>query len=307
MLRSAIFRMAKCFLQAAADARAAVSALSRAAAAAAESHDGGVARARAAALAEAYLCLGRAALAEPGHPDRSPREAAKAFMLGSDADPDGGLPELTEGLREASEELTKEALEELASEVYREGAAAGGLRHPGALGFADAPAPGQRLFRAELRLAFPQTKGVAALTARARELLRAGLAAAAGVDARRVAIERVLPPSPVHPYLGIEVHAQVGSDLVAGGALVKAVAASGDALAVALGGDELLALLGPPDAAACSAELVDVTPHGPPEDVATAAAVNEEHGGSVAPEAERRLAQARGSQAVCNHFNQSRC
>lgn len=255
--RSAIYCRAKCYLQACADARAAVAALIRQQQAAAESDAGQQAAERRGRLATAYLRLGEACLAEPGHADRACREAAKAFMKGMDVDPES--EELQEGLKEAGQELSKETLEQLAVEVYNEGSGvAGGLKNPAALGFADAPQPGQRVFRVELQLAFPQAKA-GDFSSRGRELLRVGLAAAAGAEVRRVTIERVLPPGPKRQHLAVEAHVQVGTELLRGSDLLKAVQDE-ERLAEAIGGQQLVDLLGPPDLQLCSSELVDITP-----------------------------------------------
>lgn len=52
------------------------------------------------------------------------------------------------------------AQSQIAVEVYNEGVLGGGrgLSNPAALGFADAPRPGERVFRVEVRLCFPQVR-----------------------------------------------------------------------------------------------------------------------------------------------------
>eukprot|EP00887_Chlorella_sp_A99_P005264 scaffold1.g5264.t1 len=291
--RSAMYCQAKAYLQARADARAAVAALAEQrppAAAPGGSAPSAAAEAEAAwrrRLAAAYARLGHACLAEQGHTDRDTREAAKAFLKAGDCDP--GSQEAKDGLREAEEELSKEALEAVTAEAYQEGAAGGALADPGGLGFAASPAPGARAFVARLRIAFPAAAAADA-GARARELLRAGLAAAAGVATAAVALDRVLPPARGRPYLGVEAVVQVGGELLKGSDLVRAVG-DPERIQAALGGAPLVELLGPPDPALCSAELEDTTPACAQSaaDRAAAAVANEE-GGAVAPEEERRLA-----------------
>ena len=110
-------------------------------------------------------------------------------------------------------------------ELYHEGPADGSGAHPAAAG--GRLAPGQRLFRLALRLAFPSATA-AACTSRARELLRGRLAAAAGVDARRVTIERIAAPGAVRgrPWLEVRLHVAVGADLLKASGLAKVLAAA---------------------------------------------------------------------------------
>lgn len=154
---------AKCYLQARADAQAAVAALSAAlrgaqaaeqeraqseAAAADEPSSGKASSSSSAAglrfqLALAYRRLGDACLAEKDHPDRSSRLAAKAFMraaelLGPGSGGRGGkrskeeeaaeraAAAVQDGLQEASEELTVEELSEVRRRGLRSRACGGG-------------------------------------------------------------------------------------------------------------------------------------------------------------------------------------
>jgi tetratricopeptide (TPR) repeat protein len=80
-LRAAIFARAKCYLQAASDARAAVALLC----AAPGGGGGGGGDGRRLELGEAHLRLGEALLAEPDHEDRDCFQAFKALTRGSGA------------------------------------------------------------------------------------------------------------------------------------------------------------------------------------------------------------------------------
>ena len=86
---------------------------------------------------------------------------------------------------------------------------------------------GQRLFRVLLCLAFP-TARAGDCSSHARELLRASLAAAAGVEGGDVMIERVMAPIAARPALRVVVSVKVGSDLLKASRLAKAVGGSGD-------------------------------------------------------------------------------
>ena len=105
-------------------------------------------------------------------------------------------------------------------EIYHEGATGASSRR--GLGTAGRLLPGQHVFQAELRLAFPAARAADCGSA-AREALRAGLAAAAGVSPLAVSIERVLAPTAARPHLEVLVHVQMGADLLAANELVKAV------------------------------------------------------------------------------------
>jgi hypothetical protein len=120
-------------------------------------------------------------------------------------------------------------------EIFHEGGAAGGggvlnggLLLPAALGAAGRIVPGQRLFQAVLRLAFPSARA-SDCSSRARELLRCGVAAAVGVDPLAVSLERVLAPTAARPHLVVLMHVTVGSDVLKASQLVKAVSCSGGA------------------------------------------------------------------------------
>ena len=164
-------------------------------------------------------------------------------------------------------------------ELYNEGSGSS-RTSSGTDGAAAASAlPGQRIFQVALRLGFP-TARAADCTSRARELLRRGLAAAAGVDPLKVSIERVLAPTAARQHLAVLMHVQVGADLLKASSLAKAVNGGsisssqpeqqppeGSAeskqqqeLAVLLGGAPLAAVLGQPDPRQCSAEIEDITP-----------------------------------------------
>jgi hypothetical protein len=260
--RSTMYRKAKCFLQAAEDARAAVAAL-RALLAALPSAEEDTGKSSATegahgdkdafkkdgqdttggvdivkdrkqqrsvlrlSLADAYLRLGEALLAEPGHEDRDPRGAAKALIRAADLDSQS--IEARDRLQEASEALTLEQLESATREVYNEGSSdPGEAEMAETMGALRAPRRGERAFLADVELAFPKA-GAADLRAEARELLRCGAAAAAGVPPSAVAIAGALPPVPAkrRPFLLVRLHAQVGPHLLKGQALVDAVKAGG--------------------------------------------------------------------------------
>ena len=186
-------------------------------------------------------------------------------------------------------------------------------------GAADAAAavPGQRIFRVALCLAFPTAKA-ADCSSRARELLRRGVAAAAGVDPLKVSIERVLAPTAARRHLAVLMHVQVGADLLKASSLAKAVdggsasssqpqqqrgeeqalegassvAGQQQAIAALLGGEPLAAMLGQPDPRQCSAEIEDITPACAGASEAERAQQEAVHRGEaeVTPEEDRRLA-----------------
>lgn len=114
-------------------------------------------------------------------------------------------------------------------EIYHEGSPEGtgaGATLTG-LGAGAGVAPGQRAFRVLLRLAFPSAKA-ADCSSRARELLRAGVAAAGGVDALGVTIERIAAPNAARgqPHLIVHMAVLVGPDLLKAASLAKAVTGS---------------------------------------------------------------------------------
>ncbi|KAL4859604.1 Serine/threonine-protein phosphatase T [Chlorella vulgaris] len=181
-------------------------------------------------LARGYCSLGKACLAEIDHPDRDCRNAAKALIRASQLDPSS--EEMLDQLSHACEDLSSQQLDEIQREIFHEGGAAGGgvlnggLLLPAALGAAGRIMPGQRLFQAVLRLAFPAARA-SNCSSRARELLRCGVAAAVGVDPLAVSIERVLAPTAARPHLVVLMHVTVGSDVLKASQLVKAVSCSG--------------------------------------------------------------------------------
>jgi hypothetical protein len=279
-LRAAAQARAKCFLQARRDAGAAAALLAAEVRAAAGGGAGGrdngaagsadnkaaaAAPALRARLAAAYAALGEAYMAEPGHLDRDAFCAYRAYAAARDAAPPGGAPPgLLEALAEAGEGLGAGALERAAAEARAGGAGGGPLDGSAALrpgaGMSAAAAAG-RSFRLDVALAFPRARA-ADLGARPREVLRAALAAAAGVPPAAVALERALAPAPLaRPHLRVELRVWLGDRPREGAALAAALrAAPAAALDAAGGGAELAAALGAPDAAAGAAELVDATP-----------------------------------------------
>ncbi|PSC67238.1 Tetratricopeptide repeat 28 [Micractinium conductrix] len=253
--RSAVHAWAKCYLQARADASEALAALAaaqrqqqrqRAAADGPQAGGGGGGAPQQAAAADsqlqkqqqsaaggggaapltphralmalAYERLGVACLAEKGHADRDCRAAAKAFLRAVELGEN-----VQEYLQEASEELSLEEMNEVEREVYNEGP----LDGAGAGWRGTSLAAGQRLFRVLLCLAFP-TARAGDCSSHARELLRASLAAAAGVEGGDVMIERVMAPIAARPALRVVVSVKVGSDLLKASRLAKAVGGSGD-------------------------------------------------------------------------------
>ncbi len=273
VVRSAVHRRARCYLQARADADAAVTQLKIKVQniAVAPRDKGPEAPPTAPAaitlatedqvtalLAVAYQRLGEACLAERDHPDRDAAAAFKALTRATQHDPLS--QEMRDLLQEATEELTKEQVERAALEVHNEssgGGVSGGGVGVGAL------RPGERRFRVEALLVFPSGRP-AQLLSGVREAIRGALAAGAGVDAAAVSLEGVRPARPpAIPAMEVVAHVAVGPHLLQGNALAKALT-SGDAAAVAaaVGGDEVCSALGPPDAALCRAEVVDVTPRG---------------------------------------------
>lgn len=172
-----------------------------------------------------------------------------------------------------------------------------------------------------LRLAFPSARA-ANCSSRARELLRASVAAAAGVDVGAVTIERIAAPNAARqpkPHLAVHLHVAVGREILKASALARAVSAGagggggqaeaeageqlagqqqeeqqaegGQQLLALLGGKALVAALGLPDPRQCSAEIEDVTPACASSDAERAQQDAVNRGAEeVAPEQDRRLA-----------------
>ncbi|KAL4533791.1 hypothetical protein Ndes2437B_g03116 [Nannochloris sp. 'desiccata'] len=242
-----------------------------------------------AGLAAAYSRLGDAYLAEPKHPDRDPVGAFKSFTRATDYDPLS--QELRNKLQEATEELTKEQVEKAALEIYNQpqdfgfGAGGGisGDYNPQSVGELR---PGERIFRVEALLAFPEaTPGK--LNSGIRESLRKALATAlsppnatadeshetkstitttttttstGGISA--VTLEGVFPARPpTRLALEISVHIVVGPRLLYGNNLVKILQSKNlEKIQSAIGGKDVVAALGVPNVDLCRAELVDITP-----------------------------------------------
>lgn len=260
LLRAQINCRAKSYLQARADALASVSYFAKDLQA--ESSD--EPRGNAAVLHEialAYMCLGEAHMAEKDHPDRDPLGAFKAFSKGTEFDHEH--QQLRDMLHHASEELTTEQLDRAAWEVYNEGLLPGGvplpqgvklrgMRNKGRL------RPGERVFRLECSLAFPEAIP-SKLATGVRQALRQALATAAGVDAPDVTIEGVRPPrGPDRRFLQVLLHVGIGPAAVEGAKLAKALL--DPARLPGILGLDVIAALGEPDAAQTQAEVTDITP-----------------------------------------------
>uniref|UniRef100_A0A1D1ZP65 CS domain-containing protein n=2 Tax=Auxenochlorella protothecoides TaxID=3075 RepID=A0A1D1ZP65_AUXPR len=248
--RSRIHAAGRCFLQAAADAEHGVRLLFKA-----DIH--GI------ELAQAYACQGAGYLAVQGHADRAPAPAAACFLKALDNDQ--GLLSVQASLEEAVKDLTKEEYDQVRAEVFNTGSRAdGGLCHPEALGFVDgvSKAARARLYRVDIQLAFPEAS-TKALTAGVRQALRAALASAAGLELRRVTLDRVSNPRPDSPYLGVRLEAAVGGNEEAAYQILRLVEGTPAAQEAAL--ESVLSAvssLGPVDHGASSADVVDITPRG---------------------------------------------
>ena len=209
-----------------------------------------------AALAAAYQRLGEAYLAESGHADRDPIGAFKALTRATEYD--SLSQDLRDLLHSATEELTKEQVERAAMEVFNESRAVAGTA--GIAG--GALRPGERIFRVEAVLAFPQGTP-AKLKSGVREALRQGLATAAGVNIASVSLEGVKPArSPHRPALEIISHVTVGPKLLQGNALVTSLTSRDIAIVHVAVGDDVIDALGAPDPFLCRAEMIDITPRG---------------------------------------------
>jgi hypothetical protein len=251
-----------------------------------------------AGLAAAYSRLGDAYLAEPKHPDRDPISAFKAFTRATDYDPLS--QELRNKLQHAREELTKEEVDKAALEIYNQpqGLIGGGGGNNTIIGGSVVPQsvggklrPGERIFRVEAVLAFPQaTPGK--LNSKVREALRKALDALVAMPLTRkieekdesddtaesttitttttssssgisaVTLEGVFPARPpTRQALEILVHVTIGPRILQGNALVKVLQSKDlEKIKSAIGGDEVVAALGAPDVDLCRADLVDITP-----------------------------------------------
>ena len=268
-VRAAIHRKAKCYLQARADADAAIAELRTKLHRILSTESSKVEEELSidvdassitlttkaevtAALAAAYQRLGEAFLAETGHADRDPMGAFKALTRSTEYN--SASQDLRDRLQEATEELTKEEVERAAVEVYNEsGSGNGGGVHSG-----------ERVFRVEAVLAFPQG-APGKLQSEVREAMRRGLAAAADVSPAAVSLEGVRPARPpTRLALEITAHVVVGTKILQGNALVNALVNGtkdgGEQLESAIGGADVVAALGAPDPAMCRAEIVDITP-----------------------------------------------
>ncbi len=244
-----------------------------------------------AALAAAYSRLGDAYLAEPKHPDRDPVSAFKSFTRATDYDPVS--QELRNKLQQATEELTKEQVERAALEIYNQPAEFGSIGGISASSNGIIPQsvgelrPGERIYRVEAVLAFPQSTP-SKLNSRVREALRKALAISvfvhtsdvseqesngfkdstsssstnttSGISA--VTLEGVFPARPpTRPALDIAVHVAVGSRLLHANNLVNILQSKDlEKIQNAIGGAEVVAALGAPEVNLCRAELVDITP-----------------------------------------------
>jgi tetratricopeptide (TPR) repeat protein len=250
-----------------------------------------------AGLGAGYSRLGDAYLAEPKHPDRDPIGAFKSFTKAIDYDPFS--QDLRDKLQQATEELTKEQVEKAAFEIYnqpQEDFSFGGHVSTFGAHISSIPQsvgelrPGERIFRVEATLAFPQaTPGK--LNSKIREKIRKALAtqietsvptskihqslsdvkstitsgttttaSTSGISA--VTFEGVFPARPpTRPALEISIHILVGPRLLHGNTLVKILQSKDlGKIQAAIGGDDVVAALGAPNAELCRAELVDVTP-----------------------------------------------
>jgi tetratricopeptide (TPR) repeat protein len=140
-----------------------------------------------AALAAAYSRLGDAYLAEPNHPDRDPISAFKSYTRATDYDLIS--QELRNKLQHATEELSKEQVEKAALEIYNQpeeliggGSSSFGSGIDSVISGSHSSVgelrPGERIFRVEAVLAFPQaTPGK--LNSKIREAIRKALATVA--------------------------------------------------------------------------------------------------------------------------------
>ena len=206
-------------------------------------------------LGEAYLRLGLAFLAEPTHPDRDPFHAYIALSHSVEIGTSG--QEGRDRLQEATELLTKEALEAAMKEVR---SAANSWTQ-------DCKRKVDRIFQVEIVL---RMLGVSPtdMTPKRREQLRQGLAALTKIPVLAVALESVRrlrsPRSGTtqvnkkgeeeQSALEITVHVAVGDDIVKGNTLVKAL---DDSTTL----ERLRQELGLSDSSLdCTAELVDITP-----------------------------------------------
>ncbi|KAL4437013.1 hypothetical protein ABPG75_004152 [Micractinium tetrahymenae] len=175
-------------------------------------------------LALAYQRLGQAFMAEKKHADRDPRRAAKAFLRSQEVDSE--LPGVQDELQEVIGEMTLEETRQIEAELHNEGPADGAGASSCDAG-SGGWAPGKRMFRLVLQLAFPSARA-ADCSSRAREMLRGSIATTAGVSQQAVTIERVMAPTAARPHLGLLIHVKVGSDLLGASRLAKAVFGQGE-------------------------------------------------------------------------------
>ena len=256
--RSAMYTKAKAYGQAADDARNAVAFFERARKNMNKSGESERAARLAVPTAEAYCRLAEAHIAEVDHPLRRWDEAAKAYTKAVDLDPSNGAYQT--GLREAGEQLSSEAMQQVLREVYRNEHATDPLIEGLTT---DTQDRGHAVvLRVDGTVRFTNVP-VKKFSAAARDALRTALAAAAGVNKLRATIERVRPPSPATQRKLCVSFAVVVADAAAAAGRVR------DALhadvAAALGGDIMLRCLGcsAGDVELAEAEVVDVTPkHG---------------------------------------------
>jgi tetratricopeptide (TPR) repeat protein len=293
-LRSAVNFLSKAYLQARADAQAAIDVLGEQHAAVhrdmqslAGANGGGSAHgALRAKLSSAFRRLGDAHLAERKHVDRDPYGAFKAYMRAIEID-EGGDQTLRDKLQEATDELTKEGVEAANAEVYHEGILPGWplerdgwSREEKTAGSPDALRGSPRMFRAELILVFPQGR-LSAFGPPARLALRSAVASVANVDPSAVTFEGVRPRQHSRG-LQVTVHAMLGAEVANKGAALRRIftaihsnasghsgddpqhddppGAGNDAFSAADGNGAVVGAIGMFDPAQCQVVLTDMTP-----------------------------------------------
>ncbi|KAK9866397.1 hypothetical protein WJX84_007801 [Apatococcus fuscideae] len=178
--RAAIFCYGKCFLQGRADARQAVHLFKTKLQA--EMPPTLVTRQ---ALAEAYQRLGDAFLAEKDHPDTDYTHGLKAFRQGLSLHADNGR--LQQGVEAASPHVTTFQIEQIELEIQAEDMDTVGLPSTAESAALHGSMPP---IIADAILSFPEAKQTG-LSGRPREMLKAGLAAAAGLPQHAIMLEGV--------------------------------------------------------------------------------------------------------------------
>ena len=239
---------AACYLQARADARAALKA--------------GGNSVDPAFRAEALVQLGASFMCgtvDEVHEDQDKMEGVKAIARAADLRPEDERISLA--LMNAGARLTQEEMSEVLQGLYCTESLEGGRA---ATEDQDPDAPPQRAFCVVARACFGGEASLGRFGGRAREILRAAVAEAAGLPKIRVVIAGASMEEAAEeggpPVLAVRLRIHTGPDVLRAKELQKTIAGGGARAGAALGRSELEVLLGPVLQDLAQAEIEDATP-----------------------------------------------